>query len=180
MKRIVLIFGILSGTILLGIMLPFSLSGATDFDNAELIGYTSMFFAFLLVFFGIRSYRENEAGGTITFGKAVQVGTLITLLACAMFVVAWEIYHFNFAPDFFEKYAAHVIEKQQVAGASAAEIAITRKKMSDFGKLYANPFFNVGITFMEVFPIGLIVTLISAAILRRNAPANSEAVKSAA
>jgi hypothetical protein len=170
MKKIVLTFGLISGAILAAmtaIMLPLSMSGRIDFDHSEIVGYSAMVLSFLLVFFGIRSYRENVGGGTITFGKAFQVGILITLVSCAVYVISWEIVYFNFVPDFADKYAAFTIEKLRQDGATAAAIAAAEKKMADFKELYANPLINVGITFLEVFPVGLIVTLVSAAILRR-------------
>lgn len=170
MKKIVLTFGLISGAILAGmgaIMWPLCHNGTIDLDKSEIIGYTTMVMAFLMVFFGIRSYRENVGGGAITFGKAFQVGILITLITSAVYVVSWEIVYFNFIPDFVDRYAALEIEKVRATGASDAEIAKTVKKMADFKRLYANPLINIGMTIVEVFPVGLIVTLISAAILRK-------------
>lgn len=170
MKKIALTFGLISGVVLAAmtaVMIPLCMSGAISWDKSEIIGYTSMVLAFLLVFFGIRSYRENIAGGAITFGKAFQVGILITLITCAVYVVSWEIVYFSFIPDFDELYTAHLIEKMRAEGATPAAIEAKEEEMARFRKLYANPFFNAGITFMEVFPVGLVVTLVSAAILRR-------------
>jgi Protein of unknown function (DUF4199) len=172
MKKTVLTFGLISGGILAGMMaitlpLTFCGNGVLSFEHSELLGYTSMFLAFLLVFFGIRSYRENASGGTITFGRAFKVGLLITLITCAMYVITWEIVYYGFIPDFAEKYAAHTIADMQKSGATAAAIAETKQKMADFAVWYRNPLLNIGMTFLEVFPVGLIMTLISAAILRR-------------
>lgn len=173
MKKIVLTFGILSGlivSVLMLITMPLHNSGTLNFDNGMIVGYTSMFLAFLLVFFGIRSYRDNVGGGTVTFGRAFRVGILITLISCAMYVGTWQIYYRTFAPDFMTKYAAHVVKKQRDAGATPAQIATTEQEMVEFQKLYANPLFNVAITFLEIFPVGLVITLVSAAILRRKEP----------
>jgi hypothetical protein len=170
MKRIVLRFGLASGAILLtlgAVMLPLCLNGTIDFDHSEIIGYSAMILAFLLVFFGIKSYRDNVAGGAIGFGKAFQVGILITLVTCAMYVIAWEIIYFNFFPDFLDKYNAHVLAKMHAAGETEAAIRKTTARLATMAKYYDNLFFNAGITFMEVFPVGLIMTLVSAAILRR-------------
>jgi len=170
MKKIVLTFGLISGLILasmMGISLLLLRQGAIDFDSGTILGYSTMVLSFLLVFFGIRSYRDNVAGGTITFGKAFLTGLLIMLIACVMYVAAWELIYINFLPDFYEKYTAHAIEKLRAGGASAAKIAATQKEMSDFKKLYDNPFLNAAFTFLEPLPVGLIMTLISAAILRR-------------
>ena len=169
MKRIVLTFGLISGAILAAmtaISVPMTMTGRIDFEKSEIVGYTSMVLAFLLVFFGIRSYRDNVNGGTITFGRAFKVGILITLVCCAVYVISWEIVFFGFIPDFGEKYAALTMETMREKGASETEIAATEKNMAKFIELYKNPLFNVGMTFLEVFPVGLIMTLISAAILR--------------
>lgn len=181
MKKIVLTFGLISGAILaamIAMMVP--LSGVIDFDKSEIVGYSTMVLSFLLVFFGIRTYRENVGGGAITFARAFKVGILITLISCAVYVISWEIVYFNFLPDFADKYSAHMIDKMRAGGASEAALEAERTKMADFKKLYANPLINVGITFMEVFPVGLVVTLISAAILRKKptptAPATAAAI----
>jgi hypothetical protein len=180
MKKIVLTFGLISGGILaamFAISVPLAVSGRIDFDQSEIVGYTSMVLAFLLVFFGIRSYRDNVNGGTITFGRAFKVGLLITLVCCAVTVISWEIVYFGFIPDFGEKYASFTVEKMREKGATEAEISAQEKTMAQFTELYRNPFINAGITFIEIFPLGLIVTLVSAAILRRKStPAQPVAV----
>jgi Protein of unknown function (DUF4199) len=170
MQKIVLRFGLASGAILLvisSVMLPLCMTGVIDFDHQEILGYTVMVLSFLLVFFGVRSYRDTVGGGAIGFGKAFQVGILITLITCAMYVLAWEIAYFNFFPNFLDQYSAHVLAKMHAAGASEAALRETTAQMADLAKHYKNPLYNSAITFMEVFPVGLIVTLVSAAILRR-------------
>lgn len=170
MKRIVLRFGLASGALLIAlsaITLPLCLKGKLNFDHMELVGYSSMVLAFLFVFFGVRAYRDSLGGGAIGFGKAFQVGILITLVTCAMYVIAWEITYFNFFPDFLDRYAEHVLDRMRQAGATEAAIQKKAAELAQMAKYYANPLFNVGITFLEVFPVGLVVTLVSAAILRR-------------
>jgi hypothetical protein len=178
MQKIVLRFGLASGALLVAMLVGMLLlwkRGAVDFDHSEVIGYSSMVLSFLLVFFGVRSYRDTAGGGTISFGKAVGVGLLITLTACAMYVIAWEIAYFNFFPDFLDQYTAHALAKMREAGESQAAIQKTTEQMASMAKLYTNPLFNSAITFMEVFPVGLIMTLVSAAILRRKAPQEAPA-----
>jgi hypothetical protein len=170
MKKIVLRFGLISGGLLvtwLAIMLPLCRDGVLDYDHSEVIGYSSMVVSFLLVFFGVKSYRDTVGGGTISFGKAFKVGLLITLTACAMYVIAWEILYFNFFPDFLDQYTVHALAQMREAGESPAAIQKTTEQLASMAKLYTNPLFNSAITFMEVFPVGLIMTLVSAAILRR-------------
>jgi hypothetical protein len=169
MKRLVWKMGLISGVILAAMvaaMVPACMNGKADFENAEIVGYTSMVLAFALVFFGIRSYRESQ-GGAISFGKAFQVGILIVLVACAFYVTAWEIVYWGFIPDFDQKYAEFYLAKLQRDGVSPEKLTAERAKMAQFQVMYKNPLYNAGITFMEVFPVGLVVTLVSAAILRK-------------
>src|ERR1041385_7511041 len=137
------------------------------FNRGLIIGYTSMVLAFLLVFFGIRSYRENVANGQISFGRALGVGLLIMIIACACYVITWEILYFNFMPDFADKYAAHAIEQVRASGKPPQEVAQEIEKMKQFKTLYNNVFFNIAMTLLEPLPVGLVMTLISAAILRK-------------
>lgn len=169
MKRTVLIFGLISGAISSAMMfltLPLMHSHAISLGNAEVIGYTSMFLSFLLVFFGIRSYREQH-GGTVTFGRAFAVGILITLISCVCYVVSWEIIYVNFMPNFADSYATAVVREMRAKGAGDAAIAAKQKELEQFKVMYRNPVYNVGMTFIEPFPVGLIMTLVSAGILRR-------------
>jgi hypothetical protein len=168
MKKTVITFGLISGAIMVAMMLatiPFI--DRIGFDKGLVIGYTTMVAAFLMVFFGIRSYREHVLAGKITFGKAFAVGILITIIACVCYVVAWEIIYFNLMPDFLDKYSQHMAEKARAAGASQQVIDAQIQEMKNFKTMYDNPFINAAFTFIEPFPVGLIITLISSAILRR-------------
>ena len=168
MKKTVITFGLISGAIMAAMMLAMMpLVDRIGFDKGEVIGYTTMVVAFLMVFFGIRSYRENISGGKITFGKAFAVGILITFIACVCYVVAWEIIYFHLVPDFADKYVQHMIDKVRASGASQQVIDAQIQQMKSFKSMYDNPLINAAITFVEPFPIGLIITLISSAILRR-------------
>ncbi|HSB64622.1 MAG TPA: DUF4199 domain-containing protein [Thermoanaerobaculia bacterium] len=182
MKKQILTFGLISGAILGGataVMVALCMNDTAAFDYAEICGYTIQVLAYLLVFFAIRSYRES-VGGTITFGKAFQVGILATLVACAVYVVSWEIVYYNFIPDFGDKYAAHMLERMKAKGESAQAIEKATREMAKFKEMYKNPFFNTGMTLLEVFPVGLIMTLISAAILRRKTPPPAPSAATAA
>src|SRR5439155_9001519 len=168
MKKTELTFGLIGGAIMAAMMfatLPFV--DKIGFDKGEIVGYTTMILAFMLVFFGIRSYRENVSGGRITFGRAFAVGILITLVASVCYVVAWEIIYFKFMPEFVDKYASYMVEKVRASGASQQVIDEKLQQMKSFKAMSDNPFINAAIIFPEPFPIGLIVTLISAAILRK-------------
>jgi len=132
-----------------------------------LLGYTTMVLSFMMVFFGIRSYRENVGNGQISFGRAFAVGISITLISCICYVITWEIIYFNFMPDFMDKYVAHMIDQMKNSGASAAVIQAKVLEYEKLKVMYKNPLINSLMTFIEPFPVGLLITLISAAILKK-------------
>src|SRR5437773_2300972 len=168
MKKAVLIFGLLSGAIAAALMFATMLiTDRIGFDRGLIVGYTTIILSFVMVFVGIRSYRENVGGGTITFGRAFAVGILITLISCVCYVVAWEILYYNFMPDFADKYSAYVLAKARTAGATAEAIQAHMDEAKKLKRTLDNPFLNAAATFMEPFPVGLIITLISALILRK-------------
>ncbi|HEV2836183.1 MAG TPA: DUF4199 domain-containing protein [Pyrinomonadaceae bacterium] len=168
MKKTVLTFGLISGVVIAVLMTVITFfAERIGFDRAVIVGYTTMVIAFLLVFFGIKSYRDNVGGGVISFGRALTVGILIMLITCVFYVVVWEIVYFNFLPDFGEKYGAYVLEKSRAAGASPEQLAAEREKVQQMKAMLDNPFLNAALTFLEPLPVGLVMTLISAAILRK-------------
>ena len=130
--------------------------------------------SFFLVFLGIRSYRDNQGNGQITFAKAFAVGISITLISCLCYVVTWEIIYFNFMHDFMDKYGAHMVEKLRASGASAAAIQAQIQQTEQFKQMYENPLINSAMTFLEPFPVGLVITLISSGILRKKAQPQPE------
>jgi hypothetical protein len=157
MKKTVLTFGLISGAVISVMMLltiPFH--DAIGFETAGLIvGYTTMVLAFLLIYFGVRSYRDNVAGGTVRFGRAFVVGALIGLVSSMCYVATWEVVYFKFMPDFMDKYNARVIAKARASGESEAAIAKRNEEMAKFNAMYQNPAFNAAVTLVEPLPVAL-------------------------
>jgi hypothetical protein len=176
MRKIVLTFGLIAGGILSIMMLatiPFM--DSIGFDRGEVIGYTTMVLAFLLIFFGVRSYRDNVAGGVVSFGRAFAVGALIAVVASICYVATWELIYYKLAPDFAAKYQAYTIEKARTSGESQAAIDKRVADMQRLAELYKNPAINVAITFIEPLPVGLVIALVSAGVLRRRPQRRSPA-----
>lgn len=172
MKKTILTYGLISGALCSAMMIatvPFA--DQIGFDRGLLVGYTTMVLSFLLVFFGIRSYREHTGNGQITFAKAFVVGISITLITCLCYVVTWEIIYFNFMHDFMDKYSAYAIAKAKASGAGDAAIQAQIEQYRKAKQLYENPLYNAAVSFIEPFPVGLAITLISAAILRKRTKA---------
>lgn len=181
MKKIVLTFGLLSGVVASLLMVgTIPMMHRIGFDKGLFIGYTAIVLSMLFIFFGIRSYRENVGGGTISFGKAFGVGILITLVSSVFYVVTWEILYFNFLPDFCEQWTAYAVEQVRASGAGQAAIDAKIQEMKAMKAMMDNPFLNAAIAFIEPFPVGLIITLISAAILKRKTPSGTMSVPSEA
>jgi len=175
MKKTILTFGLISGAIsslVLVAIVPFR--DRIGFERGPVIGYTSIVLSFLLVFFGIRSYRDNIGNGQITFLKAFTVGISITVISCVCYVVTWEVIYYNFLLDFWDKYGGHLVEKLRASGASPAAVQARLQQVARYKELYKNPFLNAVLTFIEPFPIGLIITLISSLALRRKPQSQPE------
>lgn len=168
MKKIVLTFGLIAGAILSAMLfISFRFHDEIGFDRGEIIGYTSMVAAFLLIFFGVRSYRDNVAGGTVRFGRAFAVGVMIAVVASLCYVPAWALIHAKVAPDFVEKYQAHLIARERADGATEAEIAAKQAELDKYAVMYRNPVMRSAITFVEPMPVALVIALVSAGVLSR-------------
>jgi Protein of unknown function (DUF4199) len=168
MRRIVLTFGLISGIMLSVMMLltiPFM--DRIGFEKGMMIGYTTMVASFIMVYFGVRSYRDGVAGGTITFSKALQVGGLIMLIGCACYVATWQLIYHRITPDFMDKYAAWSIEQARQSGAADSTLARQVRQVEEMKRMYADPLVNIGVTFLEPLPVGLLFALVSAGALSR-------------
>lgn len=176
MRRIVVIFGLLAGAVLSVMMLVSAVfKDQIGFDRGVMIGYTTMVAAFLMIWFGIRSYRDNVLAGTIRFGRAFLVGLYITVVASVCYVATWQFVYYRISPDFMEQYSAHALEKARAGGATAQELEVKARDLAKFSERYRHPLFNVGITFLEPLPVGLFIALVSAGFLsRRRTVGNSQ------
>ena len=174
MKKTVLTYGLISG-LMISVLMGGSLLLADKIGSGHsmAIGYTIMVASFLLIYFGVRSYRENTLAGEISFGRAFACGILITLITCVCYVAMWEILYFNFMPHFMDSYFAAQIHQVQSAGLDPATTAAKVAEIQHSQQLYQNPLVNMAYTFMEPLPVGLLITLISAALLRRKTPTPS-------
>ena len=178
MKRTVLTFGVISGVVMAILMWSMMLAmraGAITLDSGEIWGYTTMIVALSMVFFGIRSYRDNN-GGSISFFKGLLIGLLISLIASVFYSLSWELYYRTLGGNFMAEYIALTMDKMQAAGKPAAEIEEMRSQMDAMTKYYNIFVFRFGMTLMEILPVGIIVSLVSAALLRKKSVAQPAAV----
>jgi len=169
MKNTVLKYGLISGALIsLMMLLTIPFHDQIGFGISGLVvGYTTMVLAFLLIYFGVRSYRDTVGGGTVRFGRALAIGVLIAAVSSACYVATWEVMYFKFMPDFMDKYSAHEVAKARSSGASEEQIASRKAEMEKLAVMYRNPLYNSALTFMEPLPVGLLIALISAGVLSR-------------
>jgi hypothetical protein len=168
MKKTILTYGLISSAVIVVMMtLTTTFSQQIGFDNGYIIGYTTIILSLSFIFFGIKSYRDRVGNGPITFGKAFLIGIMIALISSACYVIAWLIIYYNFMPDYMHQYANHIVEKMKVAGASQQAIDQKITEMNKFEERFQNPFFNAAMTFIEPFPVGVVIALISALVLKR-------------
>ncbi len=167
MKKNVLIFGLVMGTIMCIHMFYMVNLCYTqpDFNANDVLGYAAMVVVFSLIFFGVKNYRDKELGGIISFGKAFKTGLLIALTASTFYVIVWLFYYYLLVPDYLDKFIPHMLKRASKEG--AAELAAVTKEMDEFREMYKNPVFVVLITYFEVLPVALLVTLLSSFILKR-------------
>jgi ethanolamine transporter EutH len=168
MKKNVLVFGLIAGVIVSGFMaVTIGTSSGNHDSNDMLLGYAAMLVALSFVFVGIKNYRDKYNEGLITFGKAFKIGILISLIASTLYVITWMIMFHFFIPDFMDKYAEHMLRQAQESGASAAEIAAKTSEMNSYKEMYKNPLMVILLTYAEIVPVGLLVTLVSALLLKK-------------
>lgn len=169
MKNTVITFGLISGVIIVTLMfatIPLQNNEALR-GTGELIGYTTMVISLSMIFFGIKSYRDRTLNGVITFGRGLQVGLLITIIASLSYGFGWEVYLKLIAPNFMENYTSFTLQRAQASGMPAAEFNALREQMEMYHEMYKNPVIRFGMTLMEIVPVGVLISLIAAGLLRR-------------
>lgn len=167
MKKIIWTFGLISGAIMAVLMaatMPFVNALGT---HSFLVGYAGIVAGFLPVYFGVRAYRDNVLRGRIGFGRAFGTGLLIAVIGSLCYVAAWEVMYFKFMPDFYSRYAQSSVEKARASGKSDAEVVKMKAAMDEMVKNADSPAWVAAMTFVEPFPVGLVIALVSAGVLRR-------------
>jgi hypothetical protein len=169
MKKIVWAYGLISGVIMV-VMFYITSALLTEegchYDRAMVIGYATMIVALSTIFFGVKTYRDKHLSGSISFGKAFLLGLYITLIATAIYVIGWKVFS-HFHPHHMDGWAACEVESLKASGASPQEVANKKKEMDDMMAMMKNPLIEIPAVMMEIFPVGLLISLLCAAILRR-------------
>ena len=174
-KKIIITHGLIAGFIVAAFMVYGTYSHMTNenFEPSMILGYTGMLIAYLFVFLGIKNFRDKHNNGIISFGKALKIGYWISFIAATIYVGVWLIEYYCFFPDFMDKFVEGSLKKLDKATMTAAEIKAKTDEMNMYKELYKNPIWVILLTYMEILvPIGLLVPLICALILKRKAIKN--------
>jgi hypothetical protein len=169
MRRSILKYGVVAGLVVAAGMWGTLLAFRGDMPHGWLgmaLGYLSMLVALSAVFVGIKHHRDMGRGGVIRFWPAFGLGLGISAIAGVFYVFAWELAQATVVGDFAGHYAAATIANAKAGGADAAALARLTAQMESFKLQYANPLFRLPMTFVEIFPVGVLVSLVSAAVLR--------------
>jgi hypothetical protein len=164
--RYALVYGALSGAIVIGIMVAIMALDLTGQTHSLWFGYLVMLVALSMIFVGIKRYRDVECGGVIRFGRAFGLGLGIAAVAGLIYVIGWELYLALSGWDFMADYSAHILGQMRAEGASPAALQAKQAEMRQMAEMYANPLYRMPMTFAEIFPVGLLIALVSAALLR--------------
>ena len=170
MLRTILKYGVISGLVVGGfeVATVVLFSGMPPLKYGMWVGYTTMLIALSAVFVGIKQHRDVDRGGVIAFWPALGVGLGISFVAGIFYVAAWELVQSMTHMDFAGSYARAMIESERAKGASAAALAKLTADMAAFKVQYADPMFRLPMTFIEIFPVGVLVSLVSAGLLRNS------------
>jgi len=169
MKKIVLTYGLIAG-FLVSVFMVSSMAWcykSGSFEGNMFVGFATMILAFSLIFVGIKKWRDDQNAGSLSFGQGFLIGLYISLIASTMYVVSWMVEFHFFMPDFMEKLTAQTLEQAKAAGATAAEITRKKAEMDPYEAMYQNPLIFALITYTEILPVGLVVSLVSAFILKK-------------
>ena len=164
--RYALVYGGIAGAIVISVLVAGFMLDLPNHTTSMWFGYLIMLVALSLIFVGVKRYRDVECGGVIRFGRALGLGLGISAVAAIVYIVGWETYLAASGWDFMGDYSATILDGMRADGASAAAIEAKQAEMRGLAEMYKNPLMRIPITFVEIFPVGLVVALISAALLR--------------
>ncbi|MGA2953362.1 MAG: DUF4199 domain-containing protein [Caulobacteraceae bacterium] len=170
MLRYIVTYGVIAGVVV-GVPLSamtLTMSGHAMMSYGMLIGYLTMLIALSAVFLAIKRHRDVDLGGVIKFWPALMLGLGVSAVAGVIYVIAWEVSCAVAHADFAGAYARAMIAEQEAKGVSGVALARFKAEMDQFKVQYANPLWRWPETFAEIFPVGVIVSLVSAALLRNS------------
>jgi hypothetical protein len=173
MLRIILINGLISGVVIIAGILGTLLIGGGH--SSLWLGYLIMLVALSSILVGVKQYRDRDLGGVIGFGKALLMGLGIAVTASIAYVLVWEVYLAVTHYTFIDHYTASILAAKRASGVTGAEYQKAVAEMETLRQQYADPLFRLPMTFVEIFPVGVLIAFVTAVLVRnpRFLPARS-------
>lgn len=171
MKKTIWINGLIGGLIVAVMMVAstFLSYGQAKYEASMALTYLGMLLAFCFVFVGVKSFRDKHNSGVISFGQAFKIGFLIALIASSIYVLVWLVEYYFFIPDFMEKYTAEMMKQFSETNHTVTEIQDKTAELDGYKEMYKNPILVIIMTYMEILPIGIVLSLIAALVFKRKA-----------
>lgn len=170
MQQTIIRYGLISGITIVVFMILGVIVGGDNFDTWELFGFAGMILSIIGVFVGIKSYRDNQPGGVLSFKHAFLVGLGIVAMASLLVGIYTALHVGVFDPDYSDKYYAFELAKVQESGATKAEIKDFEQSMGLMKEYGDNAFIQGIVMFVMTFIMGMVVALIAAAIMKKSPP----------
>ncbi len=161
-----LTYGGIAGAIAISVITTTIALDLPSHATSMVVGYLVMLTALSLIFVGVKRYRDIECGGIIRFGRAFTLGLGMAVVAGLIYAIGWEVYVGISGHDYMAEYTASVLDGMRAEGAAPEAIAARAAEMRDFSESFRNPLFRMPLIFIEIFPVGLLVALVTAALLR--------------
>jgi uncharacterized membrane protein YhaH (DUF805 family) len=172
MTNYIFLFGTFAGLITISAMIALMVAGGADPDawwsHSVFLGYLIMFVALSMIFFAVKRYRDQDLGGVIKFVPAFLMGVGISVVAGIIYVLVWEAYQAATNYTYVDSYVAGMLESERAKGTPPETVSAMAKEFETLKVQYKDPLFRIPMTFLEIFPVGLLVALISAALLRNS------------
>lgn len=124
------------------------------------IGYLTMLIGLTTVFLAVKRRRDVDQGGVIRFWPAFGLGLAISVVAAIVYALAWEM---TLAMIGYDAFVERMIAMMSEGTSSAREAAETR---DFFMRDYRDPLVRFPMSISEMLPVGILVSLVSAALLR--------------
>ena len=163
MQKLILVYGVIAGLVIISSAILSLVVGIAS----TWLGFLVMFIAFSTIFLAVKTYRDDALGGVIRFGTGFGLGLGITIVASLIYVFVWELYLVATDYTFMDTYTASLLEKESAGGASQEQLAELASEMESMKEMYANPLIRLPMTFVEIFPVGLLISLIAAFVMKR-------------
>jgi hypothetical protein len=169
MKQIITRYALMGGAIVAAVLIGGALYcyNTGKFEGSMLLGFAAMLLAFSFIFVAVKKQRDQFNGGVISFGQAFKTGVIMALITSTIYVVTWLICYYLLVPDFMQQFSDYTMNKLKASGASAAEIASESATQAKYIEMYKNPFFVILFTYIEILPLGILVSLVAAFILKK-------------